>query len=303
MKTAIWVMNNVNLDRLTSFFSTVGISEGEAHELMYFTGASNSKDGAVDRDVFFCVTPETVVAESVELGLSHQDALKAWVSEVNLLLNDALARARKPLVLFVEDLLVLDREFSGALAKELGNDFDLLLQMEVQETLPSGLLKYLSAKLIQAHSEICDLRSELLEKSVLSGVGEIGLIEADTPEFLSFLSDLYAEVNVARKDISTCRQENNILLQQLQQSELELQSTLSRLVGERSSASKIISVPRKAGAANKAILRNPSWKVRGLRKISQALKRVINPDKPLVWRITSPMRSLSRPLRRRLPTC
>lgn len=282
----VWAMNGVDLGQLNPFLNVLGANAGDVRQLHRF----DDKNDGSERDLFLCVSPEAVVASAVEAGLDFESVLDAWLCEAEILTDRHLERAVRPLVIFIDDLIAPAPEFVESLVNELALEVDVFPDVGAKCSHCHGLTISLSSDLVQDRAEVTEVRGRLIDRAVTSKNFALGVKGDDTSSFLSDLKGNFAQIEKLRQSNDRLRKENGVMLAQLQQSELELQSILTQVQRERRS------LKRSKKTADSHVPLSLSI----LKKTSRILKRVVNPRNPTVWRLTSVLRTVSRPLRNKL---
>ena len=276
MSGVFWALQSLDLRRLSPLTEFLEVEVRSLPERTS-SGMLTIEDDEAFRAPILCTTPETVVASAIEEGSDPDQALEAWLQEAEQLLGLLRGRDEAPCLLFVEDSVRSSSEFLVATQRLLDVERDDHLPESKAFRLPSMLPLTMASRLLETRPEIAAAESELRQWSPIPEDKYDRGEHAGIKGAVSELCEQY--VDLARKAtlIEQFREENRILLSQLQQAEAALDATLAR-----------------ADPESRRLRRSL------FARIVRISKACINPRNPLVWKLSAPLRLASRPLRGKL---
>ena len=228
--------------------------------------------------------PEKVIVQAMRAGIPPLESLNLWKTEAEHQVRFYERNQECSLLIDIDCLLQKPDQVLKRLPEELhlGDSYETLQSTQAQDY--SGLHLLLANKVVGQNIEVQSVLTKLC--SILSVQSEGWCVTHDQ-DVSQLYNELAAMIRVRQESefaLEVARRENQLLLAQLRRVENELDNAY-----------------RKITASHRKLKENAGEGLRGLyRKLRWTLTKIINPSNPVVWRITSPVRVLTRPIRKAL---
>lgn len=286
MKLVLNAVSNSPWGMLAPILALLGWGEDEL-AAPRASGIAVSLDSAPADDEFYLLLqwhPEKVVAQAMREGSEPLEALQVWKTETERQINFHEVNPGTSLLIDIDYFLERPEEA----LKNFPKEFDLAVAHELQQAavpkLRSDLYLLLAGRAISQSAEAQLLLKRLYSSfSVKSGEGFISP-DQDISQLYNELTSLSQVGLESDAALEMARQENQLLLAQLRRAENELDNSY-----------------RKVAASNRKLTESAGAGLRGLyRRLRRILAKFVNPSNPVIWRVTAPLRALTRPVRKAL---
>lgn len=228
--------------------------------------------------------PEKVVAQAMRQGMEPQEALRVWKIEAERQISFHEGNPGSSLLIDIDCLLEQPEEVLKNFPEELNVTVIHKVPQSAISQSCSDLYQLLASRAISQSPEVLVLLERLYSGfSVKSGKWCI-TPDQDISQLYNELTSLSQAGRESDAALEVVRQENQLLLAQLRRAENELDNLY-----------------RKVAASNRKLKESAGAGLRGLyRRLRRILAKFVNPSNPIIWRITTPVRALTRPMRKGL---